>query len=43
MLSSNRAKAVVNVLLAGFFGVISGGAAMDGRSQAWPLALVSAH
>lgn len=37
---NNRAKAVGNVLLAIFFAVISVGAAMDGRWEAWPLALI---
>ncbi len=40
MLSSNRAKAVGNVLLGVLFLMISVGAAMGDGSQVWPLALV---
>lgn len=40
VLSNNRAKAALNILLATLFAIIGIGAAMDGRWQAWPLALI---
>lgn len=40
MLSSNRAKAVLNVLLGVLFSMISVGAASGDGWQVWPLALI---
>jgi hypothetical protein len=40
MLTNNRIKAALSVSLAFLFAAISIGAAMDGRWQAWPLALI---
>ena len=42
MLSSNLVKAVLSLLLAAAFGVVSAGAFADGRGRAIPLALIFA-